>query len=124
MKTTDIYDEFEVGELLMKLGAHPGYKGYRYTIQALELVRKDSFLLTDLRKKLMPAVSSLAGGNAESVERCIRNLKDVVVTPNTGDKELKIKVFGKDYADMTTRKFLACIYEYLRIKKRVSIFDT
>lgn len=114
----EIYDEFEVSQLLMDLGVHPECKGYDYIITAMNLVKTDRTYLNDIVKRLYVDVSAIKHVTPMNIERCIRHETQRMIKEKTAAYE---KVFGNTNIKLTNSRMLACVYEYFRIRKRIEI---
>ena len=114
----EIYDEFEVSQLLMDLGVHPECKGYDYIITAMNLVKTDRTYLNDVVKRLYVDVAAIKHVTPMNIERCIRHETQRMVKEKTAAYE---KVFGNTNIKLTNSRMLACVYEHFRIRKRIEI---
>lgn len=114
----DIYDEFEVSKLLMDLGVYPECKGYGYIITAMNLIKDDKSYLSSITKKLYPGIANIRNVKPSNVERCIRTEVNRVINNNN---ELKHDIFGNELQNLTNFRFIACLYEYFRINKRIAL---
>lgn len=115
--TPEIYDEFEVSELLIALGVHPECKGYDYTIMAMNLIKQDRTYVNTVTRRLYPEIAKKKGITPTNVERCIRTeMRRVMRCENS---QLAKQVFGEKLDSLTNSRFLACLYEYFRIQKRI-----
>ncbi len=82
----------EVEKLLRLLGVNGSYKGFAFVMYSIERVILEPELLTYVYKGLYGMVASHFGVSAESAERNIRTVKEVIW--EYGDRELLYKIFG------------------------------
>ena len=114
----EIYDEFEVSKVLMDFGVHPECNGYEYIIIAMKLIKEDKTCLSNITKKIYGQIAEMKNITPASVERCIRTEVHRIVNNDTA---LRDEILGDDLSRITNSSFLAHLYEYFRIQKRISL---
>lgn len=82
----------QIVDHLHAFGVPPHFKGFRYLVDAVQLVAYDPPLLHAITKFLYPAVARRHHTSAERVERAIRNAIEVTMT--RGDLGQIQRVFG------------------------------
>lgn len=101
-------------DALINLGANPSNKGFKYTVDAMEIISQDENIL-DRLITLYVEISQRnksTGCTPSSVERVIRHLQEQIMTYS----ELKLveKYFQLSGTKMTNGKFLSSLYYKLK----------
>lgn len=93
--------------LLMEMGVNPSLNGFRYTLDALDIIQEDSKALTEIT----PLYGRVADENkdvkatATRVERAIRHMVDITYT-----NEVFMKYIPCEGKKPTNSKFLSTLY--------------
>lgn len=109
--------EFEISDMLQKIGVPANIKGYMYLGEAIEMVIKDRTLLGSITKRLYPDIAKVYDTKDSRVERSIRHAVDVAW--NKGNKDFRDGIFGINSTKPTNSEFVAIISDKIRIEKEL-----
>lgn len=84
--------ECQIAVMLRLIGVQPDVRGWRYIVDAVQMVVKDEGLLYAITKELYPAIARKNGTTATRVERCIRSA--IETAWKEGDAEAQQHYFG------------------------------
>ena len=110
--------EWEVTNMIHKIGVPPHIKGYQYLRDAIIMSVKDNQMLQAVTKLLYPSIAKMHNTTSSRVERAIRNA--IVVAWNRGTMDMKEEVFGyivnKDKRKPTNSEFMAAITDKIKME--------
>lgn len=110
--------EFDVTEIIHRVGIPAHIKGYQYLRTAIILCVKDDEMINSITKQLYPTVAKLYQTTSSRVERAIRHA--IEIAWDRGDIDVLTKLFS--YTVHTSRgkptnsEFIALIADHLRLK--------
>lgn len=100
-------------QLLHHLGIRTNYRGYYYTLDALQAVIEDPMMLTSVTKTLYPAIAKRRGLTPAAVEHGIRTVIHLVW--EEGNRDLLQKLAGcRLLYRPSNAAFLAILTEHVR----------
>ena len=109
--------EYEVTEVLRKIGMPAHIKGYQYIRTGIMMAVQDISILNYITKLLYPSIAKQYNTTASSVERAIRHA--IEVTWSRGEQALLQQVFGcavsMERGKPTNSEFIAQIADQFRI---------
>ena len=115
--------EWQVTEIIHKIGVPPHIKGYQYLRDGIIMSVKDNQMLHSVTKILYPAIAKMHNTTSIRVERAIRNA--ILVAWNRGTMDMKEEVFGyivnRDKRKPTNSEFMAVVTDKIKIKSKIPV---
>lgn len=113
--------EYEITEVLHRVGVPAHIKGYYYLREAIFLAIKDVTYLNQVTKRLYPDVAAKHSTTASRVERAIRH--SIEVAWSRGETDSIERYFGGTVNNLrgkpTNSEFIALVADSLRLKRKV-----
>jgi two-component system response regulator (stage 0 sporulation protein A) len=114
--------EFEVTEIMRKIGIPPNIRGYKYIRNAVMMAVKDFEILNSITKQLYPAIAKGHNTTPNRVERAMRHA--IEVTWSRGQLDAIDSIFGYtvniNKGKPTNSEFIAMMADKLRLEMQVS----
>lgn len=93
---------------LLEMGVNPKIKGFKYTLDAIELIEKDETVLESMVKGLYMQIAENNQTIASRVERAIRHMIESVATYSS--LEIFEKYVSMNGDKITNSKFISSLY--------------
>ena len=110
-------NELKISEVLKELGVPANLVGYFYLKCAIELMVDDFSFVTQITKKLYPAIARKFNVQTHCVERAIRHA--IEVGWSRGNMELQSKIFGytidAEKGKPTNTEFMSAVADWLKM---------
>lgn len=109
--------ECEIAVMLRILGVQPDVRGWRYIVDAVQMVVKDEGLLYAITKELYPAIACKNGSTASKVERCIRSAIETAWTQGSTEAQQHYfgSIVGPEKGKPTNGAFIGGLAQWARM---------
>ena len=104
--------EWEVTDIIHKIGVPPHIRGYQYLRDAIIMSVGDERFLQSVTKLLYPFIAQIYDITSTRVERAIRNA--ILVAWDRGKTDMNYELFG--YHKPTNSEFMAVITDRIRLE--------
>lgn len=94
--------------VLMEMGVNPKIKGFKYTLDAIELIEEDETVLDAMVKGLYSQIAEKNRTTASRVERAIRHMMEMATTYSS--LEILEKYISMNGDKVTNSKFISSLY--------------
>ena len=111
VETIENHLEWEVTEMIHKIGVPPHIKGHQYLRDAIIMSVDDERFMHSVTKLLYPTIAQLHDTTSTRVERAIRNA--IVVAWDRGKTDMNYELFG--YQKPTNSEFMAVLTDRIKM---------
>ena len=95
-------------EVLLEMGVNPKIKGFKYTLDAIELIGEDETILESMVKGLYTQIAEKNQATVSRVERAIRHMIEMTTTYSSLETLEKYVSMNGD--KITNSKFISSLY--------------
>ena len=109
--------ECQIAVMLRLIGVQPDVRGWRYIVDAVQMVVEDEELLHHLTKELYPAIARKNGTTWQRVERCIRNAIETAWTQGSTEAQQHYfgSIIGPEKGKPTNGAFIGGLAQWARM---------